>query len=145
MMTLSAVFPSNVPAKAAETVWWAEGSEAVSKSECSVAHTYGNTLSKFVFAREFKAIMILKCFRLCSYLFMYTVVSICRLALADHSFPWGCFLIVNFTISTLDVCVSSHLTSLTLVSQLLIISAAPTDEAASCLTLMIWAFQIWML
>lgn len=51
------------------------------KSECSVAHTYGNTLSKFVFVREFKAIMILKCFRLCGDLFMYAVVSICHLGL----------------------------------------------------------------
>lgn len=46
------------------------------KSECSVVLTYGNTLSKFVFAREFKAIVILGCFSLRSELFMYAVVSI---------------------------------------------------------------------
>lgn len=69
-------------------------------------------------------------------LFMYVVVSSVTFSLADHSFSFGCFVVISF-FPLIDVCVSSRLTSQTLVNQLLIILAAPTEEAASCLTLMI--------
>lgn len=48
-----------------------------------------------------------------------------------------CFLPISIPIS--------RLTSRTLANPRRIISAAPTEEAASCLTLTIWAFQIWTL
>lgn len=54
-----------------------------------------------------------------------------------HSSSAFCFLPVSIPIS--------RLTSRTLANPPRIISAAPTEGAASCLTLMIWAFQIWTL
>lgn len=143
--TLSAVFPSNVPAEAAGTAWWAVGSGAVRKLDCSFGHACGK--SEFVCGRnkELKAIVTLTCFSAerCSLHVRFLLWCSRRLIIL---FPLSVFLLFTslFPPPTC-ACASSHPTSPTLASQLLIISAAPTAEAALFLTLMIWAFQIWML